>query len=126
MEAYQAAVAKITALQTEMLELNYQLGGDAAIHAILDVAIQQGDINTVLLLATHCRKCFAAEDADCMQQMQDVSAAGLEALAADPAEVQWMAEHGPGLIAAMVDAVEVIKQLIQNKPMAEKAGATLQ
>lgn len=126
MEAYQAAVAKITALQTEMLELNYQLGGDAAIHAILDVAIQQGDINTVLLVATHWRKCFAAEDADCMQKMQDVSAAGLEALAADPAEVQWMAEHGAELIGAMEEALPVLKQLIQNKAMAEKAGATLQ
>lgn len=126
MEAYQAAVARITALQTEMLELNYQLGGDAAIHAILEVAIQQGDLNTVMLIATHWRKCFAAEDADCMQKMQEDATAGLKIMADNPDEVQWMAEHGAELIGAMEEALPVLKQLIQNKAMAEKAGATLQ
>lgn len=126
MEAYQAAVAKITALQTEMLELNYQLGGDAAIHAIMEVSVQQGDLNTVLLIATHWRKCFAAEDADTIQMMQEVASAGLKIMAHNPDEVKWMAEHGAELIGAMEEALPVIKQLVQNKAMAEKAGATLQ
>lgn len=126
MEAYQAAVAKITALQTEMLELNYQLGGDAAIQAIMEVSVQQGDLNTVLLIATHWRKCFAAEDLDTMQMMQEVATAGLKIMADNPDEVKWMAEHGARLIGAMEEALPVLKQLINKKAMAEKAGATLQ
>ncbi len=126
MTTYATLNAKINELQRVMLELNYQLGGNAAIIAIMDAAIENNAAITAHLILTHWAKCFNEAQLEAVEQVRDAVDKILAIEAADPGVAAWIVQNGPDIIAASEDAIKMLQELIMSKTMKEKEHATLQ